>query len=71
MGVFMLEDCCFFGLAGMIAVYIIEPWMRSRIVRIRPQIKVILVTFLVIAFCMDTFVALQSPNLGIEYRLRG
>lgn len=60
-----------FGIAGMIAVYILEPWMRSRILHIRPQIKVILVTFLVIAFCIDTFVALQSPNLGIGVSIAG
>lgn len=60
-----------FGLAGMIAVYVLEPWMRSRIVRIRPPIKAILVAFLIIAFCMDTVIALQSPNLGIGVSIMG
>ena len=56
----------------MIAVYILEPWLRSRIVHIRHQIKGILVTFLVIAFCMDTLWHYSLPilNWSIDHGVR-
>lgn len=66
-----VEGLLLFGIAGMIAVYFIEPWLHSRIICIRPQIKIFFVVFLLSAFCIDVFVALQSPNLGIGVSIAG
>lgn len=61
----------FFGAAGMAVVYLIEPWLRSRIISINPRVKAIIATLLSIAFLADTFVALKSPNLGIGVSIMG
>lgn len=61
----------FFGLAGLVAVYFIEPWMCTRIKQMNPYMKAVAVFLLAIAFCIDTFAALQSPNLGIGVSVMG
>lgn len=61
----------FFGVAGMFVVYLIEPWLRSRIMSIHPCIKIVFTTFLVLAFLADTFVSLKFPCLGIGVSIMG
>lgn len=61
----------FFGAVGMVVVYLIEPWLRSRIMSIHPRIKTVFATLLLIAFLADTFIALKFPNLGIGVSITG
>ncbi|MCR1841827.1 putative ABC transporter permease [Murimonas intestini] len=60
-----------FGIAGMLAVYLIEPWMRARLERINPCVKVVFAVLLITIFCVDVVVALQSPNLGMGVSIIG
>lgn len=61
----------FFGIAGMLVVYLIEPWLCSWIMRVHPRIRMICSALLTITFFIDTFIALQSPNLGIGVSIMG
>ena len=58
------ENALFFGIGGIISMYIVAPKVYSRVGKMRAIPKIVLITFLVTAFIIDFGYSLNYPHQG-------
>lgn len=59
-----LENGLFFGIGGILTIYIVAPFVYSYVGKIRSLYKIALITFLMIAIIIDLSYSLKYPHQG-------
>ncbi len=59
-----LVGLVFFGIGGILLVYILAPWLNQRILHMDLQVRKVLCMVLVVLFILDVMYSLRNPNMG-------